>query len=102
MWLRRRYYLDLTMSTMTHRFAMSKLARVQCVSHGHPLTSGIPSHVMNYYISWGAAELPTADDHYTETLALLAADQMHQYYDPRIDADGKSVISGEPFDGIGR
>lgn len=64
-------YLDLTMSMMAHRVAMSRLARVQAVSHGHPTTSGIDRSVMNYYISWGAAELPDAQQHYTEQLVRV-------------------------------
>ena len=44
------------MSSWAHRLAMSKLARVQAVSHGHPVTSGMPT--VDYYVSWQAAELP--------------------------------------------
>ncbi len=36
------FYLDLTTGPITTRLAMAKLAPVQVVSHGHPLTSGIP------------------------------------------------------------
>ena len=62
-------YLDLTMSTMAHRLAMSRLAPVQVTSHGHPVTSGIQT--IDYYVSWGAAEIDSAADHYTEELVLL-------------------------------
>jgi hypothetical protein len=41
-------YLDLTMSTMGTRLAMSRLARVQLISHGHPTTSGIDRDSMDY------------------------------------------------------
>jgi len=51
-------YLDLTMSTWIQKTAYSRLATVQATSHGHPVTSGIPKHIMQYYISWAAAELP--------------------------------------------
>lgn len=74
-------YLDLTMSTHAHRTAMARLAKVQAVSHGHPMTSGIST--IDYFISWGAAELETAQDHYSEELILLPKESMHQYYDPR-------------------
>ena len=47
------FYPDLTMSTMTHRLAMSRLAPIQVTSHGHPVTSGIPT--IDYYVSWEAA-----------------------------------------------
>jgi len=35
---------------------------------GHPMTSGFPRSIMNYYISWAAAELPLeqSQKHYTE------------------------------------
>ena len=75
------------------------------MSHGHPVTSGIPKHTMDYYISWAAAESPAAESpaaesftaessaaespaakgrrqpqgHYTEELLLLPASTMHQY-----------------------
>jgi tetratricopeptide (TPR) repeat protein len=51
-------YLDLTMSTWIQKMAYSRLATVQATSHGHPVTSGVPKHIMQYYISWAAAELP--------------------------------------------
>ena len=47
------FYLDLTLGKMTTRLAMANFAPVQAVSHGHPLTSGISSSNMDYYISWG-------------------------------------------------
>ena len=91
-------YLDLTMSSFAHRLAMSRLAPVQAVSHGHPVTSGIPRGTMDYYISWAAAELPTAQEHYTEELMLLPGDTLHQYYLPRVaPGGGVSVIDGQPF-----
>ena len=74
-------YLDLTMSAQAHRTAMARLAPVQATTHGHPITSGISS--VDYYISWGAAELDTAQDHYVEQLILLPNTSMHQYYDRR-------------------
>lgn len=89
-------YLDSTMSTSIQQLLMSKLARVQAVSHGHPVTTGIPRSVVDYFVSWGAAELPTAQDHYTEELLLLPAEHMHQYYERRVLPDGRSAISNEP------
>ena len=101
-------YLDLTMSTYAHRLAMGRLARVQATSHGHPVTSGIEESV-DYYISWAAAELPTAQDHYTEKLALLPAHTMHQYlvhnFEERL-VDGTmakvSLNDGMPFSHLTR
>lgn len=91
-------YLDLTMSPLAQRLAMSRLAPVQATSHGHPVTSGLPPSVMQHFISWGAAELPLAQaqEHYTERLALLPANSMHQYYQPRAPG-GVSIIDGQSF-----
>ena len=79
-------YLDGTMAKMCRRIAMSRLARVQAVSHGHPVTTGIPRNIMQFYVSWAAAELPLEESrhHYTEELALLPGNTMHQYYEPRV------------------
>jgi predicted O-linked N-acetylglucosamine transferase (SPINDLY family) len=85
-------YLDLTMSPHATRVAMARLARVQATTHGHPVTSGIPS--VDYYISWGAAELETAQSHYSEKLVLLDATGPHQYYEMRHNNNDRSVIDG--------
>lgn len=85
-------YLDLTMSSMAHRLAMSRLAPIQVTSHGHPVSSGIDT--IDYYISWKAAEIDTADEHYTEKLVLLPSDTMHQYHNP-VFVNGKSTVTNE-------
>lgn len=95
-------YLDSTMSTHVHRLMMSKLAKKQAVSHGHPVTTGIPPNIMNYYISWEEAELETAHHHYSEQLVLLKKGFMHQYYEPRINSDGISTVSGKTYTNINR
>jgi len=86
------------MSSFAHRLGMSRLAPVQAVSHGHPMTSGFPKSIMNYYISWAAAELPfdEAQKHYTEELKLLPANSLHQYYYNRA-SNGKSVLNGQSY-----
>lgn len=65
--------------------AHAKLAPIQVVSHGHPVTSGISADVMDYYVSWAAAELEydVAKTHYSEELVLLPNTSMHQYYERR-------------------
>eukprot|EP00729_Bicosta_minor_P009248 gene9248-1518_t len=82
---------------------MSRLAHVQVNSHGHPMTSGIPSTIMNYFVSWAAAELPeaAASKHYTEKLVLLPAHTMHQYYEHRV-TNGKSNQDGMKFNHMTR
>jgi predicted O-linked N-acetylglucosamine transferase (SPINDLY family) len=71
---------------------MSKLAPIQVTSHGHPVSSGIDT--IDYYISWKAAEIDTADEHYTEKLVLLPSDTMHQYHNP-VFVNGKSTVTNE-------
>jgi predicted O-linked N-acetylglucosamine transferase (SPINDLY family) len=93
-------YLDLTMSPHASRVAMSRLAPVQATTHGHPMTSGISS--IDYYISWGAAELPDAQAHYFEKLILLNDSVPHQYYQKRHDENGKSVVNGGMYKVLAR
>jgi len=80
------FFLECTMSSHTHRLAMTRLAPVQAVSHGHPITSGIGRESMDYYISWGAAEMPDAQKYYTEKLLLLPSDSIHQFYESRLES----------------
>ncbi|CAB9523047.1 Inherit from COG: protein N-acetylglucosaminyltransferase activity [Seminavis robusta] len=89
-------YLDLTMSPFANRMAMARLAPVQANSHGHPVTSGIEN--VDYFISWGAAELDheTANTHYSEELILLDSNVPHQYYSPRMER-GVSMMNGEYY-----
>lgn len=93
------FYLDSTMSQNVQILLMSKLARKQAVSHGHPVTSGIDKNIVDYYISWGAAELDyeISKNHYSEELILLDKNCMHQYYEPRINSEGLSVINNKPY-----
>jgi predicted O-linked N-acetylglucosamine transferase (SPINDLY family) len=92
-------YLDLTMSTHVRRLGMGRLAPVQLVTHGHPVTSGHPNGIIQYYVSWSEAEaeLPTAQAHYTETLLLLPKGQIHQWYEQRILPGEISRMDGLPF-----
>jgi predicted O-linked N-acetylglucosamine transferase (SPINDLY family) len=63
------FYTDIGMEPMTYFLAMSRLAPVQCVTWGHPVTTGIPT--MDYFISSTDLEPDGADEHYTETLIRL-------------------------------
>lgn len=91
-------YVDLTVSSMAQRLAMGRLAPVQATSFGHPVTSGLPRHVVNHYVSWGAAELPDAQRHYTEELVLLPSSHMHLYHERRVHpASGVSTVDGKAW-----
>lgn len=90
-------YLDLTMATFARRMGMMRLAPVQLNTHGHPVTSGHPSSVIQYFVSWAEAELPLeqAQTHYTEELRLIPYGKLHQYYEPRTLPGEKSRMDGQ-------
>jgi uncharacterized protein (TIGR03032 family) len=75
-------FADVGMNTITYTLAMSRLAGVQCVTWGHPITTGNPS--MDYFISSQWLETPEADAHYTERLVRLANLGTY-YYRPKLD-----------------
>lgn len=77
---------------------MARLAPVQANSIGHPITSGHDRSVIQYYISWAAAELPleVSQTHYTEELKL-PPDIIYQYYEPRVLPGQISRIDKQPF-----
>ena len=62
-------YPEIGMDSRTAQLAALRLAPVQCVSWGHPDTSGFPT--MDYYLSSDLMEPPDADSHYTEKLVRL-------------------------------
>ena len=63
------FYQDVGMDTQTYFLALSRLAPVQCVSFGHPDTTGIPN--MDYFVSNNLFETADAPSHYSERLFLL-------------------------------
>jgi predicted O-linked N-acetylglucosamine transferase (SPINDLY family) len=64
------FYPDLGMDVRTYFLAFARLAPVQCVSWGHPDTTGIPA--IDYFISSALAEPDGARAHYSERLYRLA------------------------------
>ena len=64
------FYPDLGMDVRTYFLAFARLAPVQCVSWGHPDTTGIPA--IDYFISSALAEPEGAEAHYSEKLYRLA------------------------------
>jgi predicted O-linked N-acetylglucosamine transferase (SPINDLY family) len=70
------FYTDIGMDAFTYSLAFSRLAPVQCVTWGHPLTTGMPS--IDYFISSRLMEPPDAEQHYTEKLVTL--DSLGIYY----------------------
>jgi len=62
-------YPEIGMHPLTTRLATERLARVQCVSWGHPQSSGLPS--MDYFISSDWMEPGDAQTFYSEKLIRL-------------------------------
>ena len=62
-------YLDIGMEPLSYFLAFSRLARVQCVVGGHPVTTGIGN--MDYFLSSALAEPENGDAHYSEKLVRL-------------------------------
>jgi predicted O-linked N-acetylglucosamine transferase (SPINDLY family) len=81
------FYPDIGMEPVTYFLAMSRLAPVQCVTWGHPVTTGIPT--MDYFISSTNLEPEDADEHYTETLVRLSTPPTY-YVRPTLPAQHKT------------
>lgn len=62
-------FTDIGMSCLTLALACTRHAPVQCVTWGHPLTTGLPT--IDYFLSGQLYETPEADAHYTEQLVRL-------------------------------
>ena len=64
------FYPDIGMDSLGYFLAFARLARVQCMSYGHPSTIGVPT--MDYFLSAEAVEPADSAAHYTETLIALS------------------------------
>ena len=63
------YFLDIGMDPRTYALANCRMAPVQCVTWGHPVTSGLDT--IDYFISSELFEEASAQQHYTEELVRL-------------------------------
>ena len=80
-WLDVLFYQDIGMKPFSYFLAFSRLAKVQCVSFGHPDTTGIPA--IDYFISNDLYETPGSQEHYSERLFLLRnLGSLAYYYRP--------------------
>ncbi len=85
-------YLDIGMEPFTYYLAFSRLAPVQCVTWGHPVTTGIPN--MDYFLSSETAEPAGAEDYYSEHLIRLKRLGVY-YYRPELP---EGLSSRDKFD----
>jgi len=63
------YYTDIGMEPLTYFLSFSRLAPVQCVTWGHPVTTGVDT--VDYFISSRLIEPIDADESYSEKLVQL-------------------------------
>jgi predicted O-linked N-acetylglucosamine transferase (SPINDLY family) len=80
------YYPEIGMDPWTYYLAHARLAPVQCVSWGHPVTTGIPT--IDYFLSADPLEPADAAGHYTEELVRLGGIHTY-YYEPRREGPAK-------------
>ena len=78
------FYSDIGMDPFSYILANYRLAPVQCVTWGHPVTTGIPT--IDYFISSKWIEPENAQDHYSEALVLLDSLPSY-YYQPKLSGD---------------
>jgi predicted O-linked N-acetylglucosamine transferase (SPINDLY family) len=81
------FYQDIGMEPFTYFLAFSRLAPVQCVSCGHPVTTGIRN--MDYFISSENYEPENGAEHYSEQLIKLKT-SFACYYKPTMPSPFKS------------
>jgi len=74
-------YPDIGMEPLTYLLCFARLAPVQCVWWGHPVTTGIPN--ADYYLSCGRMEPPGAETHYSENLVRLSTQACYPQRPPR-------------------
>jgi predicted O-linked N-acetylglucosamine transferase (SPINDLY family) len=77
------FFQDIGMEPTSYFLAFARLAPVQCVSFGHPDTTGIPN--VDYFVSNDLFEPENAQAHYSERLFLLRdLPTLAYYYRPRV------------------
>lgn len=75
------FYPDIGMEPFTYFLAFSRLAPVQCVTWGHPVTTGIDT--IDYFISSVHQEPEGAETHYSEKLVKLSVIPAYFHCPPR-------------------
>jgi protein O-GlcNAc transferase len=63
-------FLDIGMTRRITPLSCMRLAPVQCMAWGHPITSGSPN--VDYFLSSSLMEPANGDDHYSERLVRLS------------------------------
>ncbi len=83
------FYQDIGMEVFGYFLAFARLAPVQCVTFGHPDTTGIRN--MDYWVSNDLFEPDDAQAHYSEKLFLLHdLGTLAYYYRPKLPSPAKT------------
>jgi predicted O-linked N-acetylglucosamine transferase (SPINDLY family) len=88
------YCCDIGMDPFTYTLAHHRLAPVQCVTWGHPITTGLPT--MDYFLSSENLEIESADEHYTERLVRLSELSTYYQQPPASAERGKTFFDFPP------
>ena len=84
-------YADIGMEPLSYFLAFARLAPVQCVTWGHPDTTGLSS--IDYYVSNDLAEPKNAQESYTENLVRLAGVQSwYPRLSPPVDLPSRASV----------
>lgn len=84
------FYTDIGMDPHTYFLAFWRLAPLQLVSWGHPVTTGIDT--IDYFVSAEGLEAAGSDDQYTEPLLRLPQYFMPRYRRPALAAPAQAAM----------
>ncbi len=81
-------FADVGMDALCSTLAYSRLCHVQCVTWGHPITTGSP--YMDFFLSSQLLDNPDSQDHYTEQLIRMPL--LGTFYErPAVPADSSRI-----------
>jgi protein O-GlcNAc transferase len=81
-------YMDIGMDPMSYLMAFSRLAPIQCVMGGHPVTTGIDT--LDYYLGSTDAEPENGEQHYSEKLLKIKSGSF-SYQRPELPTEAKTL-----------
>lgn len=90
------YYTDIGMTPFSYFLAFARLAPVQCLTWGHPDTTGIAN--LDFFLTCDAMEPEGAEAHYTERLVRLPGPTVHYRPPPPRDPEPGRAAFGLPED----
>ncbi|MBW4611824.1 MAG: tetratricopeptide repeat protein [Desmonostoc vinosum HA7617-LM4] len=90
------FYTDIGMSPISCFLPFARLAPVQCMTWGHPSTTGIPN--VDYFLSAEVFESENAQEHYSERLIQLKQPGIY-YNRPTLPLPASRETFGLPSEG---